>query len=77
MDSPSLPAVIFEVLKTWQVIAVTIIAFAYWGILNMVTNPSPPKTKSKKPKTEKIKRPKEPDGKLGKNVDDSGLDLGE
>ncbi|MDR0551785.1 MAG: hypothetical protein LBG72_07180 [Spirochaetaceae bacterium] len=77
MEYMPLTAFIFELLKSWQVIAVTVVILAYWGIINAVSNSKPPKPKAIKNKKEKVKRVKEPAVSAGKNVDDSELELGE
>ena len=75
MGTVDLKTVIVQVLSAWQVIAVTVVVLAYWGIVYMATHPSKRTPKSKPEKAEKVKRPTEPAADLGKNVDDSDVSL--
>ncbi|MDR2491147.1 MAG: hypothetical protein LBD20_07075 [Spirochaetaceae bacterium] len=75
MGTIDLKTLIIEVLKSWQVLAVTIVVIMYWLIVFAAANPSKKKRKEKGPKPQKIKRPSTPATDLGKDIDDSELGL--
>lgn len=77
MGTVDIKTVIIEVLKSWQVVGVTLVVIIYWLIVYAAANPAKKKRKEKAKKMQKIKRPPEPTTDLGKDIDDSELGLGD
>jgi hypothetical protein len=76
MFSQELFNVLKQVLISWQVIAITIVILIYFAIVNSVTSPRKARPKASVTKHKKLKRPPS-SPQLDKNIDASGLGIGE
>ncbi|MDR2343276.1 MAG: hypothetical protein LBD86_01945 [Spirochaetaceae bacterium] len=77
MFSQELLNVLKHILSSWQVIAMAVVILIYWSLVSYVTNFSgKPVSKVSVAKRKKIKRPP-PGPQLDKNIDASGIGIGE